>query len=209
MPGGKVTGGRRRKIKQYADDKSSGDNEMSSDDEDFDPDPLEALSAKEEYDSEPSNTSSEGEISNEASLDTDGQRNKMPRTKKDKKNEKKLKKPICSAKKSPKRKTLTKIAGEPKRHQTAFFLWMNANREKIKKDNPGISVPELAKKAGNIWSEKKNKSKWIEKAKEDKLRYNKEIESWASNGTSYKFGCSSEKKQQNIGEELFPKKKIG
>ena len=121
----------------------------------------------------------------------------MLRTKKDKKNEKKLKKPISSAKKSPKTKTLTKIAGEPKQPQTAFFLWMNANREKIKQDNPGISVLELGKKAGNIWSEKKNKSRWIEKAKEDKLRYKLEMENWAANCTSNRFGCSPENKQQN------------
>ena len=103
---------------------------------------------------------------------------------------------LKSQKKSPKTKTLTKIAGEPKRPQTAFFLWMNENREKIKQDNPGISVLELGKKAGNIWSEKKNKSRWIEKAKEDKLRYKKEMENWAANGTSNRFGCSPEKKQQ-------------
>ena len=36
---------------------SDGDGDMSSDDTDFNPDALEALSAKEEYDSEPSSTS--------------------------------------------------------------------------------------------------------------------------------------------------------
>ena len=36
---------------------SDGDWDMSSDDTDFNPDALEALSAKEEYDSEPSSTS--------------------------------------------------------------------------------------------------------------------------------------------------------
>ena len=40
----------------------SDDNSMSSDDTDFNPDALEALSAKEEYDSEPSSTSS-GKVS--------------------------------------------------------------------------------------------------------------------------------------------------
>jgi len=195
VPGGKVTSGRRRQIKQYADDKSYGDNNMSSDDEDFDPDSLEALSAKEEYDSEPSNTSSEDEISSEDFSDTDRQRKKMPRTKKDTKMEKKIKKPKCSAEKSSKTKRLSKMAGEPKRPHTAFFLW-NANREKIKQDNPGISVPELGKRAGQIWSEKKNKLKWIETAKKDKLRYNKEMETWAAKGSGNTYACSSEKKQE-------------
>jgi len=39
------------------DGMSEGDDSMSSDDTDFNPDNLEALSAKEEYDSEPSTTS--------------------------------------------------------------------------------------------------------------------------------------------------------
>ena len=43
-------------VKRDAEDMS--DASMSSDDEDFNPDALEALSAKEEYDSEPSTTSS-------------------------------------------------------------------------------------------------------------------------------------------------------
>ena len=73
---------------------------------------------------------------------------------------------------------------------------MNANREKIKQDNPGISVPELGKRAGQIWSEKKSKSKWIEKAKEDKLRYEKEMETWAAKGSGNTYACSSEKKQE-------------
>jgi hypothetical protein len=42
-------------------DDMSDEGSMSSDDEDFNPDNLEALSAKEEYDSEPSTTSSEAE----------------------------------------------------------------------------------------------------------------------------------------------------
>lgn len=31
------------------------------------------------------------------------------------------------------------------------MLWLNANREKIKSDHPGISITDLSKKAGEIW----------------------------------------------------------
>ena len=34
---------------------------------------------------------------------------------------------------------------------TAYMLWMNDIRAKIKEDNPGISVTELSKKAGEMW----------------------------------------------------------
>lgn len=47
------------RVKNEAMDDLSDDGSMSSDDEEFNPDLLEALSAKEEYDSEPSTTSSE------------------------------------------------------------------------------------------------------------------------------------------------------
>merc|ERR1712020_396091 len=49
------------KVKQDAEGTSSGGDDMSSDDCDFNPDALEALSAKEEYDSEPSSTSSDSD----------------------------------------------------------------------------------------------------------------------------------------------------
>lgn len=41
----------------------------------------------------------------------------------------------------------------PKRPMPAYFLWLNSTREEIKKDNPGISLPDLSKKAGEMWRE--------------------------------------------------------
>jgi hypothetical protein len=34
---------------------------------------------------------------------------------------------------------------------SAYMLWLNASREKIKSDHPGISITDLSKKAGEIW----------------------------------------------------------
>lgn len=39
----------------------------------------------------------------------------------------------------------------PKRPQTAYFQWLNENREMIKKDNPGIRITEISKEAGRLW----------------------------------------------------------
>lgn len=33
------------------------------------------------------------------------------------------------------------------------MLWLNANRERIKSENPGISVTEISKKAGEMWKQ--------------------------------------------------------
>lgn len=61
-----------------------------------------------------------------------------------KKREKKNKKP-----KDPK---------APKRPLSAFFLWMNENREALKKKHPDLSLAEFGKKAGELWREMKDKS---------------------------------------------------
>ena len=52
----------------------------------------------------------------------------------------------------------TKLAGQPKRPMSSYFLWMNANRENIKKDNPGAGIGEIAKKAGELWKALSDKS---------------------------------------------------
>lgn len=44
-----------------------------------------------------------------------------------------------------------KDAGGPKRPMSAYMLWLNASRERIKAENPGISVTEISKKAGEMW----------------------------------------------------------
>jgi len=37
-------------------------------------------------------------------------------------------------------------------------LWLNDNRQKIKDGNPGISITEISKKAGEIWGKMTDKS---------------------------------------------------
>lgn len=51
-----------------------------------------------------------------------------------------------------------KDENKPKRPPTAFMLYLNANREKIKSDNPGIAVTDIAKKGGEMWRDLKDKS---------------------------------------------------
>ncbi|KAL3101918.1 hypothetical protein niasHS_003327 [Heterodera schachtii] len=63
----------------------------------------------------------------------------------------------------------------PKRAQSAYFIWMLANREKIKK--PGMSVAEVAKAAGVEWGRMSaaDKTLWEQKAADDKKRYEQEM----------------------------------
>lgn len=50
------------------------------------------------------------------------------------------------------------MAEKPKRPLSAYMLWLNDNREQIKRENPGIKVTEVAKRGGELWRGLKDKS---------------------------------------------------
>ena len=62
----------------------------------------------------------------------------------------------------------------PKRGMSAYFFFMNAKREQIKEENPGINFLDIGKKSAEMWKVLEDKSEWEEKAKQDKVRYEKE-----------------------------------
>lgn len=51
------------------------------------------------------------------------------------------------------------------------MLWLNENRESIKKDNPNLKITEIAKKAGELWKDLKDKPEWEKKAAKEKEKY--------------------------------------
>merc|ERR1712080_273773 len=83
------------------------------------------------------------------------------------------------------RKKKTKLPGQPKKPMSAYFLWLNGEgREKIKEENPGISVTEVSKKAGEIWGSLSSdiKEKYEKKNKEAKEAYEIEYKNWLKDG---------------------------
>lgn len=58
--------------------------------------------------------------------------------------------------KKPKAVKKMKDPNAPKRAMSAFFIWMNENRDRIKK--PGMSVGDVAKAAGIEWAAMTDKS---------------------------------------------------
>ena len=56
------------------------------------------------------------------------------------------------------KKRAKKDPNAPKKALSAYMLWLNDTREEIKKDNPGISITELSKKAGVLWKAMEDKS---------------------------------------------------
>ncbi|XP_028127722.2 FACT complex subunit Ssrp1 [Diabrotica virgifera virgifera] len=147
------------------------DDEDESTDEDFNPGQDESDVA-EEYDSNHSSSSEDEDEEGGGGGDSD---------EKKKKKEKKKTKTI-SEKPRRKHEKKEKTDGKPKRATTAFMLWLNASREKIKEENKGISVTEIAKKGGEMWRELKDKSEWEEKAKKDKERYEQEMKEFKASG---------------------------
>lgn len=61
-------------------------------------------------------------------------------------------------KKRKEKKTSKMAADRPKRPLSAYMLWLNENREAIKKENPGIKVTEIAKRGGELWRGLKDKT---------------------------------------------------
>ena len=73
-----------------------------------------------------------------------------------------------------------KDENEPKRPQSAFFLFQAEAREKIKKENPDIKQTDLLKKTGEEWRnlDAKKKAVYEKKAGLEKERYAKEKEAY-------------------------------
>lgn len=163
------------RVKAEAEERDSDLDEGSeeeSTDEDFKPNEPESDVA-EEYDS-----NVETESSDESGEGSDDEEKKKKKEKKEKKKEKKEKKEKVPRKTKKKEKDSNK----PKRAPTAFMLWLNENRESIKKDNPNLKITEIAKKAGELWKDLKDKPEWEKKAAKEKEKYLEAMKAYKESG---------------------------
>ncbi|XP_016890379.1 high mobility group protein B2a isoform X1 [Cynoglossus semilaevis] len=90
--------------------------------------------------------------------------------------------PPKGAKKGKKKKD----PNAPKRPPSAFFVFCSDHRPRIKEEHPGISIGEIAKKLGELWSTQSSKDKAPYEAKAAKLKekYEKEVAAYrAKSGT--------------------------
>jgi len=88
------------------------------------------------------------------------------------------------------------MGDKPKRPLSAYMLWLNDNREAIKKENPGIKVTEVAKRGGELWRNLKDKSKWEQKAVEAKDKYTKQMKEFEANGGNKSAGAKKRGSKQ-------------
>ncbi|XP_037117319.1 FACT complex subunit SSRP1a isoform X2 [Syngnathus acus] len=146
------------KIREEGNDSDDSD---SGSDESFNPGE-EDDDIAEEYDSKAS--------ASDSSDEGDGSDGDSPKKKQ------KVEKPkVVREKKErkPRKERKQKDKSGPKRPMSAYMLWLKSSREKIKSDNPGISVTEISKKAGELWRQlgKDEKEEWETKAGEARRQY--------------------------------------
>lgn len=170
------------RVKAEAQERDSGDegeSDEESTDEDFNPVEQESDVA-DEYDSNAATTDSDAGSGDD---DAEGSgREKSVKKKEKKKSSHREKSSKSSSGSSKKRSKSSKDSGKPKRPITAFMLWLNDSREKIKSENPGITVTEVAKKGGELWGALKDRKIWDDKAAKEKERYLEAMEAYKASG---------------------------
>ncbi|KAM9470316.1 FACT complex subunit SSRP1a [Clarias gariepinus] len=192
------------RMKEEGKIREEGDESEGDSDESFNPGE-EDDDIAEEYDSNASASDSEGGDDDDDDSEGEGKKKKV---------EKKPKKPVKEKKeRKPRKEKKVKDAGAPKRPMSAYMLWLNANRERIKSENPGISVTEISKKAGEMWKQidKSRKEEWDKKAEEAKRQYDRAMKEYKESGggasssavkeKKKKGGKADEKKRKSAGEK--------
>jgi len=96
--------------------------------------------------------------------------------------------------KAAKRKR-TKDPNAPKRALSAFFFYCADARPKLRVEQPGLSVAEVAKELGKRWETLTDRPKFEAQAAKDKERYEKDMVSYR-NGTYTAVGAASNKKSK-------------
>uniref|UniRef100_A0A672IT60 FACT complex subunit SSRP1 n=1 Tax=Salarias fasciatus TaxID=181472 RepID=A0A672IT60_SALFA len=101
-----------------------------------------------------------------------------------------------------------KDTGGPKRPMSAYMLWLNSSRERIKSENPGISITEISKKAGEMWRQlgKDEKEEWEGKAGEAKKQYDKLKKEYKESGGG-STSTSKKERKKSTGKKDEKKRK--
>ncbi|KAM4732715.1 FACT complex subunit SSRP1a isoform 1-T1 [Anableps anableps] len=182
------------KIREEGND--SDDSDGSGSDESFNPGEEDEEIA-EEYDSNASasDSSEEGDDSEEESA-----KKKKPKKTKVVKEKKERK---------PRKEKKQKDTGGPKRPMSAYMLWLNSSRERIKAENPGISITEISKKAGEMWRQlnKNEKEEWETKAGEAKRQYDKLKKEYKESGGGVSTSSPRKEKRKSGGKKDEKKRK--
>ncbi|KAG9347028.1 hypothetical protein JZ751_005955 [Albula glossodonta] len=86
------------------------------------------------------------------------------------------------------KKRRMKDPNAPKRPPSAFFLFCSEHRSALKSENPGITIGEIAKKLGEMWSKQtpKDKAPFEQKAAKLREKYDKDVAAYRGKGDASK-----------------------
>ncbi|XP_052861792.1 FACT complex subunit Ssrp1 [Anopheles cruzii] len=188
------------------DDDDDGSDSEESTDEDFNPNQQESDVA-EEFDSNVESSSSSDEDGSDGggSDDSGGEKKRKDKKEKEKTKNKppaKKSKEKRETKERKKPKSKSKDSDAPKRPVSAFMLWMNATRDQIRKDNPGLSITEIAKKGGELWKDLKDKKEWEAKAAKAKQNYTEAMAAYKASGGGTDNGKAEKRKKSGTPRKV-------
>jgi len=104
-----------------------------------------------------------------------------------------------STERKERKKTKTKIPGMPKKPMSSFFIFMGEEgRERAKNENPSATIGEIGKLVGEMWAKIEDKTKWEEKTKAAKEKYEEEYKEWFENGGKEALKEAKQNNRQNI-----------
>uniref|UniRef100_A0A6G5ACR9 FACT complex subunit SSRP1 n=3 Tax=Rhipicephalus microplus TaxID=6941 RepID=A0A6G5ACR9_RHIMP len=195
------------RVKDEGRQRDEGDSDESSD-ESFNPgesgsEVAEEFDSNVESSSEDSDAGSDGGKGGSGSDSGSEKREKPKKEKKEKKSRsaKTVKEPGMRKPRRPKKE---RDANKPKRPPSAYFLWLAENREKIKKDNPGFSITDVTKRAGELWKEVTDKSKWEEQAAEAAAKYKEAMAEYQASQKDRPQESDDEKEQKKSVKKSKP-----
>mmetsp|Transcript_26277 Transcript_26277/g.61090 ORF Transcript_26277/g.61090 Transcript_26277/m.61090 type:complete len:221 (+) Transcript_26277:223-885(+) len=92
-----------------------------------------------------------------------------------------------------------KDPNKPKRNMSAFFLYSQALRPKVKEENPEVAFGEIAKILSQRYKSlpDKEKKKWEKKAEKDKKRYQEEMKNYEPPDDEEPTGKRSKKQKKD------------
>lgn len=79
-------------------------------------------------------------------------------------------------------KKRTKDPNAPKRALSAFFLFCNEERPKVKKDFPSYAIGDVAKELGKRWEKVTDRTKFEKLAAEERKKYEAAMEQYRAGG---------------------------
>jgi len=108
--------------------------------------------------------------------------------------------PVDTAPSGKKAKKAKKDPNKPKRALSMWMLWLNANRQRFRDENPGKSMPEITKIASVAYKllTEAEKEPWLAKVAQDKERY-------AAAMASYSPAAAAEAPKADKADKAFAK----